>query len=69
MSYATIMDLKQMFNRAILEDKFHIIIIIYPKKRKDQLESYCFGQGISTLEVLAELWGGKTIEIIKGDTP
>jgi hypothetical protein len=52
MSYATIGDLRKMFEKAIAEDKYHIIITI---EDEGQLKSLTYGQGISDKDVIAIL--------------
>ena len=51
MSYATINDMRKMFEQAIKEEKYHIIITI---GNKDGLESFTYGQGISDADVLLQ---------------
>ena len=59
MSYATIKDLRKIFEKAISESKYHIAITI---EDEGLLQCFTYGQGISDNEmisVLKELKGNK----------
>lgn len=50
--YAILMDLKETFRRAILEDKFHVAITI---ENEGNLESFVFSQRISTKDAVSTI--------------
>jgi len=58
MTYATIMDLKKMFEKTIIEEKYHVVITI---ENEGRLECFTYGQGISDKDVISILNEGKVI--------
>jgi hypothetical protein len=51
MSYATVADMRKMFEMAIKEEKYHVMITI---ENKGDLESFTYGQGISDGDIVLQ---------------
>jgi hypothetical protein len=51
MSYATVSDMRRMFEKAILEDKYHVMITVENEDKTDLL-SFTYGQGISDGDIV-----------------
>jgi hypothetical protein len=47
--YATVADMRKMFEKAILEEKYHIMITV---EGNGDLESFTYGQGISDGDIV-----------------
>jgi len=51
MSYATTADMRKMFEKAIKEEKYHIMITV-ENEEKNELLSFTYGQGISDGDIV-----------------
>ena len=51
MSYVTVNDMKKMFEKAIAEDKYHIMITV-ENETHDELLSFTYSQGISDGDII-----------------